>query len=32
MQKVFPKYEIKEISYSGVVILAAIIELNQVLG
>ena len=31
-KKVFPKYEVKEISYLGVVILAAIIRLNQVLG
>jgi hypothetical protein len=31
-KKVFPRYEIKEISYPGVVMLAAIIRLNQVLG
>ncbi|MGB9939370.1 transposase [Methanosarcina sp.] len=31
-KKVFPRYEIKEISYLGVVMLAAIIRLNQVLG
>lgn len=30
--KVFPRYEIKEISYLGVVMLAAIMRLNQVLG
>jgi hypothetical protein len=31
-KKVFPRYEIKEISYLGVVIFAAIMRLNQVLG
>jgi hypothetical protein len=31
-KKVFPKYEVKEISYLGVVMLAAIMRLNQVLG
>ena len=31
-KKVFPRYEVKEISYLGVVILAAIIRLDQVLG
>ena len=31
-KKVSPKYEIKEMSYLGVVMLAAIIRLNQVLG
>jgi len=31
-KKVFPKYEIKEISYLGVVMLAAIIRLHEVLG
>ncbi len=31
-KKVFPKYEVKEISYLGVVILASIVRLNQVLG
>ncbi|WP_052730845.1 transposase [Methanosarcina horonobensis] len=31
-KKVFPRYEIKEISYLGVMILAAITMLNQVLG
>jgi hypothetical protein len=29
---VFTRYEIKEISYLGVIILAAIMRLNQVLG
>ncbi|KKG24146.1 transposase, partial [Methanosarcina sp. 2.H.T.1A.6] len=31
-KKVFPRYEIKEISYLGVVMFAAIMRLNQVLG
>ncbi|MGB9928195.1 MAG: transposase [Methanosarcina sp.] len=31
-KKVFPRYEIKEISYLGVVILAAIMRLAEVLG
>ncbi len=31
-KKVFPRYEVKEISYLGVVMLAAIMRLNQVLG
>ena len=31
-KKVFPRYEIKEISYMGVVTFAAIMRLNQVLG
>ena len=31
-KKVFPRYEVKEISYLGVMILAAIIRLDQVLG
>jgi transposase len=31
-KKVFPRYEIKEISYLGVIILAAIMRLNKVLG
>ena len=31
-KKVFPRYEIKEISYLGVVMLAAIMRLNEVLG
>lgn len=31
-KKVFPRYEIKEISYIGVVILAAIMRLSEVLG
>jgi len=31
-KKVFPIYEIKETSYLGVVMLAAIIRLNEVLG
>ena len=31
-KKVFPRYEIKETSYLGVVILAAIMRLNQLLG
>ena len=31
-KKVFPRYEIKEISYFGVVILAAIMRLAEVLG
>ena len=31
-KKVFPRYEIKETSYLGVVMFAAIMRLNQVLG
>jgi len=31
-KKVFPRYEVKEESYLGVVIVAAIIRLNEVLG
>lgn len=31
-KKVFPRYEIKEISYLGVILFAAIIRLNEVLG
>jgi predicted transcriptional regulator len=31
-KKVFPRHEVKEISYLGVVTLAAIMKLNQVLG
>jgi hypothetical protein len=31
-KKVFPRYEIKEIAYLGVIMLAAIIRLNEVLG
>ena len=31
-RKVFPRYEIKEISYLGVVMLAAIMRLDEVLG
>ena len=31
-KKVFPRYEIKEESYLGVVMVAAIIRLNEVLG
>jgi len=31
-KKVFPRYEIKEISYLGVVMLAAIMRLAEVLG
>ncbi len=31
-KKVFPRYEIKEISYLGVVMLAAIMRLDEVLG
>lgn len=31
-KKVFPRHEIKEISYLGVIILAAILKLNKVLG
>ena len=31
-KKVFPRYEVKEISYLGVVTLAAIMRVNQVLG
>ena len=31
-KKVFPRYEIKEKSYIGVVMVAAIIKLNEVLG
>lgn len=31
-KKVFPRYEVKEISYLGVVMLAAIVRVNQVLG
>ncbi|MCO5381417.1 MAG: hypothetical protein NHB15_04315 [Methanosarcina barkeri] len=31
-KQVFPRYEIKEISYLGVIMLAAIIRLNEVLG
>jgi hypothetical protein len=31
-KKVFPRYEIKEISYLGIVMLAAIIRLHEVLG
>ena len=31
-KKVFPRYEIKEISYLGVVMLAAIMRLDKVLG
>ncbi len=31
-KKVFPRYEIKETSYLGVVTVAAIIRLNELLG
>jgi transposase len=31
-KKVFPRYEIKETSYLGVVMLAAIVRVNEVLG
>ncbi len=31
-KKVFPRYEIKEISYLGVVMLAVIVRLDEVLG
>jgi hypothetical protein len=31
-KKVFPRYEIKETSYLGIVMLAAIIRLDEVLG
>jgi hypothetical protein len=31
-KKVFPRYEIKEASYSGVVMLAAITRLHELLG
>jgi hypothetical protein len=31
-KKVFPRYEIKETSYLGVVMVAAIIRVNELLG
>jgi transposase len=31
-KRVFPRYEIKEISYLGVIMLAAIMKINRVLG
>jgi hypothetical protein len=32
MKKIFPRYEIKEAPYLGVIMLVAIMRLNEVLG